>query len=145
MGANATNPAWEHEGIWMHCFPMPYPPHYQGESHRGPVHDRLGPPQSGPVQPAAPVRPVHTDRSDRSHQRPGKAPVLRFEYRVKANAVVQFSEIKVPIKDTGKEPMDIEKSVVVPIQKPVKPNDHGAGSSKSAEDNYHYLGAALQA
>jgi len=88
-------------------------------------------------------------RSDRSHQRPGKAPVPRFEYHVKekkpfpnaeklkADAVVQIGEIKVPIKDTGKELMDIEKSVVVPVQKPVMPNDHGAGSSKSAEDNYH--------
>ena len=41
--SNATNPAWEHGGIWMQCFPMPYPPHYQGESSRIPVHDRLGP------------------------------------------------------------------------------------------------------
>jgi len=48
--SNATNPVWEHEGIWMQCFPMPYPPHYQGESSRVPVHDRLGPRQSGPVQ-----------------------------------------------------------------------------------------------
>ena len=69
--SSATNPAWEHEGIWMQCFPMPYPPHYQGESSRVPVHNRLGPHQSGPVQQAAPVRPVTSDRSDRSHQRPG--------------------------------------------------------------------------
>ena len=115
--------------------------------------DRLGPHQSGLVQQTAPVRSVATDRSDRSHQRSGQAPVPRFEYRVKerkeeqkpvadpeklkADAVVQIGEIKVPIKDVGKEPMDIEKSVVVPVQKPVMPNDHGAGSSKSAEDNYH--------
>ena len=37
--SNATNPAWEHEGMWMQCFPMPYRPHYQGESSRVPVHD----------------------------------------------------------------------------------------------------------
>ena len=129
-GSNATNPAWEHEGIWMQCFPMPYPPHYQGESSRVPVHDRLGPCQSGPVQQAAPVRPVATDRSDGSHQRPGQASVPRFEYCVKekkgeqkpmadpekfkADVVVQIGEIKVPIKDTGKKPMDIDTSVDVP-------------------------------
>ena len=39
-----------------------------------------------------------------------------------------------PIKDTGKTPMDIEKSVEVPSQKPVMAN---AGSSKSATDKYH--------
>ena len=90
------------------------------------MHDRLGLRQFGPVQHAAPVRPVATDRSDRSHQRPGQFPVLRFEYRVKEKKeeqklvvdpekpktdAIQIGEIKVPIKDTGKKPMDIEKSV----------------------------------
>ena len=118
-----------------------------------PVHDRLGPRQTGPVQQTTPVRPISTDRSDRSHQRTGQAPVPRFEYRVKekkeeqkpvvdpgkpkADAIVQIGEIKVPIKDAGKEPMDIEKSVDVPSQKPVMANDHEANSSKSAADKYH--------
>ena len=39
--------------------------------------------------------------------------------------------------DTGKEPMDIEKSVDVPSQKPFMANDYEAGSSKSAADKYH--------
>ena len=97
-----------------------------------PVHDRLGPRQSGPVQQTAPVRPVASNRSDRSHQRPGQVPVPRFEYRVKEKKeeqklvvdlekpktdIVQIGEVKVPIKDTGKKPMDIEKSVEVPSQK----------------------------
>ena len=64
--SNATNPVWEYEGVWMQCFPMPYPPHYQGEGSRTPVHDRLGPHQSGQQQHAAPIRPVLPDRSDRS-------------------------------------------------------------------------------
>ena len=35
-------PAWENGGFWMQCYPMPYPPHFQGEgSSRGPVFDRL--------------------------------------------------------------------------------------------------------
>ena len=51
--------------------------------------------------------------------------------------MVQISEIKVPIKDTGKKPMDIDTSVDVPSQKPVMANDHEAGSSKSAADKYH--------
>ena len=91
-------------------------------------------------------------RSDRSHQRPGQVPAPRFGYRIKekkeeqkpvANPekpkadVIQIGEIKVPIKDTGKKPMDIEKSVEVPSQKPVMANDHEAGSSKSAADKYH--------
>ena len=132
----------------MQCFPMPYPPHYQGESSRVPVHDRLGPRQSGLVLQDAPVRPVAMDRSDRSHQRPGQAPVPRFEYRVKGQKpvadpkkskadVIQIGEIKVPIKDTGKKPMDIEESADVPSQKPVMVNDHEAGSSKSTADKYH--------
>ena len=69
-------------------------------------------------------------RSDRSHQRSGQVPAPRFEYRIKekkeeqklvadpekpkTDAVVQIGEIKVPIKDAGKEPMDMEKSVDVP-------------------------------
>ena len=77
----------------------------------------------------------------------------RFEYRVKekkeeqkpvadqeklkADTVVQIGEIKVPIKDAGKEPMDIEKLVDVPSQKPAVANDHEAGSSKSTADKYH--------
>ena len=114
----------------MQCFPMPYPPHYQGESSRVPVHDRLGPRQSGPVQQAAPVRPVTSDRSDRSHQTPGQVSAPRFEYRIKekkeeqkpvadpeklkANVVVQIGKIEVPIKDAGKEPMIVQKSIDVP-------------------------------
>jgi len=136
----------------MQCFPMPYPPHYQGESSRMPVHDRLGPRQSGPGQQVTPVRPVHTDRSDRSHQKPGQAPVPRFEYRVKEKKgeqkavvdsekskadVIQIGEIEVPIRDTGKKPMDVDASVDVPLQKPVMANDHEAGSSKSTADKYH--------
>jgi len=88
------------------------------------------------------------DRSDRSHQRPGQAPVPRFEYRVKGQKsvadpekskadVIQIGEIKVPIKDTGKKPMYIEESADVPSQKPVIANDHEAGRSKSAVDMYH--------
>ena len=91
-------------------------------------------------------------RSDRSHQRPGQVPAPRFEYRIKEKKeeqklvadpekpktdVVQIGEVKVPIKDTGKKPMDIEKSVEVPSQKLVMANDHEAGSSKSAADKYH--------
>ena len=136
----------------MQCFPIPYPPHYQGESSRVPVHDRLGPHQSGPVQQVTPVRPVTSDQSDRSHQRPGQAPAPRFEYRIKEKKeeqkpvgdlekskadVIQIGEIKVPIKDMGKKPMDIEESADVPSQKLVMANDHEAGSSKSATDKYH--------
>ena len=82
--SNATNPVWEHEGIWMQCFPMPHPPPYQREERsRTPVHDRLGSHQSGLAQQATPVRPVGHDRSDRSHQRPAQRVPPRFEYRVK--------------------------------------------------------------
>ena len=48
-----------------------------------PVHDRLRSNQSGQRRQPAPVRPVATDRSDRSHQRPGKAHSPRQIYRVK--------------------------------------------------------------
>ena len=61
------------------------------------MHDRLGPHQSSLVQQAAPVRPIIAGRSDRSHQRPCKAPVPRMEYRVKEKK----EELK-PTVDTKK-------------------------------------------
>ena len=51
--------------------------------------------------------------------------------------VVQIGEIKVPIKDTGKKPMDIDTSVDVPSQNPVMANDHEAGSIRGAADKYY--------
>ena len=51
--------------------------------------------------------------------------------------VIQIGEIEVPIRDTGKRPMDVDTSVDVPSQKPVIANDHESGSSKSAVDKYH--------
>ena len=81
--SNATNPVWEHERVQMQCFPMPYPPHYQGEGSRTPMHDRLGPLQSGQQQHATPVRPVQPDRSDRSQQRPVQSHPPKQEYRIK--------------------------------------------------------------
>ena len=57
--SNAVNLVWEHEVIWLQCFPTPYPPPYQREEgSRMPVHDRLGPRKSGPAPRARPVRPV---------------------------------------------------------------------------------------
>ena len=76
----------------MQCYPMPYPPHFQGEgSSRGPVfgrlkqpvNDQLGQHQSGQGQNPRPVRPVYPDRSDRSQQRPAQVRPVRQEYRVK--------------------------------------------------------------
>ena len=91
------------------------------------------------------VRPVSSEAGPSSYP--------RFEYRVKekkeeqkpvanpkkvkADTIVEIGEIKVPIKDAGKEPMDIEKLVDVPSQKPAVANDHEAGSSKSTADKYH--------
>ena len=63
-------------------------------------------------------------------------PVADLE-KPKTDSAIQIGEIKVPIKDTGKKPMDIEKSVDVPSQKPVMANDHEAGSSRSTADKYH--------
>ena len=69
-------PAWEHEGIWMCCYPMLHTPFYQREEDQRrpvfdrvtrPVHDQLGPHQSGQRWQPAPVRPATTNRSDRSH------------------------------------------------------------------------------
>ena len=57
--------------------------------------------------------------------------------KLKADFVVQIGEIKVPIRDTGKRPMDVDTSVDVPSQKSVMANDHEAGGSKGAVDKYH--------
>ena len=51
--------------------------------------------------------------------------------------VIQIGDVKVATKDVGKELMVIETSVDVPMQRPVKANDHEAGSSKSVADKYH--------
>ena len=76
----------------MQCYPMPYPPHFQGEgSSRGPVfdrlrqpvHDQLGQHQSGQGQNPGPVRPVYPDRSDRSQQRLAQARPVHQVYHVK--------------------------------------------------------------
>ena len=91
-----------------------------------PVHDRLGPHQSGPTQQAPPVRPIPYDRSDRSQQRPAQFAPPRMEYRVKekrsevqpkttpektkAATIFQIGKIKMVVQDKGKEPMVIDKS-----------------------------------
>ena len=112
----------------MYCYPMLHPPsHHRKEDRRRPVldrltrpvHDRLGPHQSGQRRQPAPVRPVIADRSDRSRQRPGKAPFPRQEYRVKGrkvevqptvdlekiktDAVVQIGDTKVAVDNVGKK------------------------------------------
>ena len=108
----------------------------------------------------APVRPVATDRSDRSHQRPGQAPVPRFEYRVKekkeeqklvvdpeklkTDAVVQIGKLKVPIKDASKEPMDIEKSVDVPSQNRSWPMIMRPVAARAQQTSTINLGGALR-
>ena len=136
--------------------PMLYPPSHHGEEdHRRPVfgkvarpvHDRLGPHQSGQRRQPAPVRPVATDRSDRSHQRPDKTHSPRQVYRVKekkeevqptidpekakADDVVQIGNIKVVVNDAGTRPMVFGKSVNPSIQRPIMANDHEASSSNS--------------
>ena len=49
-------PTWGHEGVWMQCYPMPHPSSHQSGGYfrrpvfdrfSRPVHDRLGPRQSG--------------------------------------------------------------------------------------------------
>lgn len=116
--SNAVNPVWEHEGIWLQCFPMPYPPPYQREERsRTLVHDQLGPHKFGLTQRAPPIRPVPYDWSDRSQQRPAQFAPPRMEYRVKekkqevqpsattekakANTVVHIGEINVVVQDKG--------------------------------------------
>ena len=111
----------------MQCFPMPYPPNYHGEGSRTPVHDRLGPRQSGRQQHAAPVKPVQLDRLDWSQQRPVQSHPPRQEYRIKkkedegqpmqvdsgkttADEVVKVGDVNVVIKDVGKRPMVFGKS-----------------------------------
>src|SRR6185436_18034619 len=59
-------PTWGHEGIWMYCYLMLYPPsHHREEDHRRPVfgkvarpvHDRLRSNQSGQRRQPTPIRP----------------------------------------------------------------------------------------
>ena len=57
--------------------------------------------------------------------------------KVKADDVVQISDVKVVVQDTGKRLMVFGKSVVPFVQKPVMANDHEASGSKSIADKYH--------
>ena len=72
---------WEHEGIWMQCYPMPHPLSYQrGGNFRRPVFDRLARPvhdqsgyhRLGQKQQPTPVRLVTTDWLDWYHHGPGQ-------------------------------------------------------------------------
>ena len=56
--------------------------------------------------------------------------------KVKADDVVQISDVKVVVQDTGKRLMVFGKSVVPFVQKPVMANDHEA-SSRSVAHKYH--------
>ena len=112
-----------------------------------PVHDRLGSHQSGQRRQPAPVRPVTTDRSDRSHRRPGKAHSPRQVYcvkekreevqsivnpeKAKADDDVQIGNTKVVVSDAGTRPMVFGKSVNPPVQRSIMDNDHEASSSNS--------------
>src|SRR6185437_4415594 len=112
-----------------------------------PVHDRLRSNQSGQRRQPAPVRPVATDRSDRSHLRPGKVHSPRQVYRVKekkeelqptidpektkADDVLHIGNIKVVVNDAGTRPMVFGKSVNPSIQRPIMANDREASSSSS--------------
>ena len=115
----------------MQCFPMPHPPpYYRAEGPRRPVHDRLGPRQSGPVQRAPLVRLVPYDRSDRSQQRSAQFAPPQMEYHVKekkpevqptadiektkADPVVQIGDIKMVVQDKGKGPLVFGKSATSP-------------------------------
>ena len=121
----------------MQCYPMPHPSSHQSGGYfrtifdrfSRPVHDRLGPRQSGQQQHAAPVRPVQPDRSDRSQQRPVQSHPSKQEYRIKkkkkdeaqpmqvnsekttTSDVVQISDVNVVVKDVEKRPMVFDKSV----------------------------------
>ena len=82
-----------------------------------------------------------------SHQRLGKAPFPRQEYRVKGrkvevqptvdlekiktDAIVQIGDTKVAVDNVGKKPIMFDKSVNSPVQKPIRANDHEASSSNS--------------
>ena len=112
------------------------------------MHDRLGPHQSSLSRQPAPVRSVIADRSDRSHQRPGKAPFPRQEYhvkgkkvevqptvdpeKIKTDAIVQIGDTKVAVDNVGKKLIIFGKSVNSLVQRPIRTNDHQAGSSSSA-------------
>ena len=118
----------------------------------------MGRHQSGPVQQVA---PFITDRSDKSHQRPGKTPIPRMEYNIKekkeeskpvadveklkAADVVQIGDMKVAIKDAGKELMVIEKSVDVPMQRPVMAMIMRPGAVRAQQTSTTNLGGVLQA
>ena len=144
----------------MCCYPMLHPPSHrrEGDHERHvfdkvmrPVHDRLGPHQSGQRRQPTPVRSAIADRSDLSHQRLGKANFPRQEYRVKgrkeevqptidpekvkADAVVQIGDIKVAIEDVSKRPMVSGKLVNSSVQRPIMANDHKANSSKASSSS----------
>ena len=93
------------------------------------------------------VRGGGLHRSDRSHQRPGKAHSPKQVYHVKekkeevqptidpekakADVVVQIGNIKVVVNDAGTRLMVFDKLVNTPVQRPIMDNDHEANNSNS--------------
>ena len=71
-------------------------------------------------------------------------PVVDAE-KLKADAVVQIGDIKVAIKDAGKELMVIEKSVDVPMQRPVMAMIMRPGAVRVQQTRTTNLGGVLQA
>ena len=52
--------------------------------------------------------------------------------KIKTDAVVQIGDTKVAVDNVGKKPMVFGKSVNSPVQRPIRANDHQAGSSSLA-------------
>ena len=121
LASNATNPVWEHEGVWMQCFPMQYPPHHHGDSSRTPVHDRLGPRQSGQQQHAAPVGPVqfHPPRQEyRIKRKEEDVPPMQVDSRkTTADDIMKIGDVNVVVKDVRKKAMVFGKSAQTDSQK----------------------------
>ena len=51
---------------------------------------------------------------------------------IKTDEVVQIGDTKVVVDNVGKKPNMFGKSVNSPVQRPIRANDHQAGSSSSA-------------
>ena len=65
--------------------------------------------------------------------------------KLKADTVIQVGDIEVTIKDAGKEPMDIEKSVDVPMQRPVMAMIMRPGAVRAQQTSTTNLGGVLHA
>jgi len=140
---------WEHDGIWMQCYLMPYPPsHLRGANSRGGCILQIDMISAQPIR-TPPIRSETAACTDRTGLTRGQLIFLLRDRNIVSRRKkkrfspcrliqndVQIGDVKVVVKDLSKRPIAFDKLVNPSAQRPIMANDHEASSSSPA-DKYH--------